>query len=281
MTTTFKRIASFLFALVLCAGLFALPAKALAASDQYVYDEEGVFTEQQLQTLNEEGAALASKYNMGVYFLVTDYMNGLSDPSSSQRTEYATNFYKENNLGLNPADGKNYGDGIMFVIAIKSRDYVTVAYGQGSYSFSDKGIEDMEDEVLDNIKDGKNDWYGAATTYYDEVGGQLAYYAKHGKAQNPIGLFGYLIRIFIFVGIPLIITFFVINGWRSAMKTAVEKSEASNYLDAGSVDITRSHDQFIHTTHIVTPRPKNESKGGGGWGGGGGGGFSSSGGGKF
>ena len=270
-------------ALLACAlALFPAPQAAYAESGTYVFDEYGCFAADEFQALEAKGAELADKYDMGVYFLTTDYMNGLADPSSSQRTDYATTYYKNHGLGLNPADGRNYGDGIMFVIAVASRDYVTIAYGQGSYSFSDEGIEAMEDTVLDNIADHKDDWYGAATTYYSQVGSQLQYYDAHGKAQQPIGLTGYLIRFFIFLGIPLIITFLVIRSWRNQMKTAVEKSEASSYLDAGSLNLTRSDDQFVNTTLAVTPKPKHEDRGGGGgWGGGGGGGFSSSGGGKF
>lgn len=299
---TMKKIASSLFAFVLCASLLALPGAAFAASGSanssselpatgvvaqgqtgtYIYDERELFTPDQFETLEARAAELASKYDMGVYFLTTDYMNGLSDPTSSQRTDYATTYYKEHSLGLNPTGGKNYGDGIMFVIAADSRDYVTIAYGQGSYSFSDKGIEAMEEAVLDNIKDHRDNWYGAATTYYDQIGSQLAYYEKHGKAQEPLDWFDWAIRLFIILGIPLIVTFIIIGKWKAEMKTAIEKGEAGNYLDPGSVVVTKQNDQFLRTTHIVTPKPKDsDSGGGGGWGGGGGGGFSSSGGGKF
>ena len=290
MTKTLKKLASGLFAIALCASLLALPGAAFASdfyyqpqTGTYVYDERGLFSPDEFATLEATGAELAGKYDMGVYFLTTDYMNGLDNPTSSQRTDYATTYYKEHSLGLNPADGKNYGDGIMFVIAANSRDYVTIAYGQGSYSFTDKGIEVLEDAVLENIKDHRDNWYGAATTYYAEVDRQLDYYARHGKALEPLDGVDWAIRIFIIIGIPLIVTFVIIRKWMSDMKTAVEQSEAGNYLDPGSVVVTRQNDQFLRTTHTVTPKPKDNDSGGGGggWGGGGGGGFSSSGGGKF
>ena len=284
-----KRFVSGLFALVLGVSLFALPPAAMASdinyqgkTGTYVYDERGLFSSSEFDALESQGAELASKYNMGVYFLTTAYMDGLSDPTSSQRTSYATTYYKEHQLGLNPTDGKNYGDGIMFVVAANSRDYVTIAYGQGSYSFTDKGIEAMEDAVLENIKDHRDDWYGAATTYYERIGSQLDYYARHGKAQEPLDTMDWVLRIFIILGIPLIVTFVIIRKWIRDMQTAVEHSEAGNYLDRNSVHVTRANDQFVNTTLVATPKPKsNDSGGGGGWGGGGGGGFSSSGGGKF
>lgn len=286
-----------LFSLVMCASLVAAPGAAFAidsvsVSDSssassgqtgdYVFDERGLFASDEFAALEASGAELAEKYDMGVYFLTTDYMSGLADPTSSQRTNYATSYYKEHKLGLNPGSN-GYGDGIMFVIAADSRDYVTIAYGQGSYSFSDDGIDAMEDAVLDNIRDHRDDWYGAATTYYDQVGRQLDYYDRHGNALEPLDAMDWALRIFIILGIPAIVAFSVVRGWRSSMKSAVEQSEAGNYLDRESLNVTRANDQFVNTTLVATPKPKDNDSGGGGggWGGGGGGGFSSSGGGKF
>lgn len=279
---------SLLLAIALAFSLCVAPGLALAAESTsstgqtgtYVFDERGLFSSSEFETLESTAKALADNYNMGVYFLTTDYMNGLSDPSSSQRTSYATSYYSENGLGLNKGSNA-YGDGIMFVIAADSRDYVTIAYGQGSYSFSDKGIEAMEEDVLDNIRDNKNNWYGAATTYYEDIGSQLAYYASHGKAQQPLGLIDWIIRLLIILGIPAVVTFVIVNGGISAMKTAREQSEASQYLDPQSLNVTRANDQFVNTSLVATPKAESKDSDGGGWGGGGGGGFSSSGGGKF
>lgn len=273
-----KKLASSLFAIVLCASLFALPSTAFAQSGKYVFDERNLFDSTQFAELESKAESLADTYGMGVYFLTCSTMGGRSDPSSSERTSYATTYYREHQLGLNKAEGTNIGDGIMFVVAADSRDYVTIAYGQGSYAFSDKGIAKMEDAVTSEL--GDNDWYGAAKEYYDQVGKQLEYYKQHGKAQQPLGLIDWVIRLGIVFGIPLIITYTLVNGWRKEMLTAVERDEAGNYLDSSSLNVTVKNDQFIRTSVVATPKPKSSS-GGGGWGGGGGGGFSSSGGGKF
>ena len=274
-----KKLASSLFAIVLCASLFVLPSTAFAQSGKYVFDERNLFDSTQFAELESKAESLADTYGMGVYFLTCRTMGGKSDPSSSERTSFATGYYREHQLGLNKADGSSIGDGIMFVVAADSRDYVTIAYGQGSYAFSDKGIAKMEDAVTSEL--GDNDWYGAAKEYYDQVGKQLEYYKQHGKAQQPLSLIDWVIRLGIVFGIPLIITYTLVNGWRKEMLTAVERDEAGNYLDSSSLNVTVKDDQFIRTSVVATPKPKSSSGGGGGWGGGGGGGFSSSGGGKF
>ena len=259
--------------------------KANAVSDvkyngTYVTDDYGLFTNEQRATLEAKATQLAQDYNMGVYLLVVDNM-GAMDTTSAQRTNFATSFYRANDLGL--GSGK---DGIMFVLAPGSREYVTIAYGQGSYSFSDEGIAYMEDAVTSYLSN--YDWYSGAEEYYDAIGEQLEYYSVSGKPwtePNPLSL---LLKILAILGIPAAAAFGKVGSEKSSMKTAREKHEASSYLRRGSFKLTRSQDEFVNTTMSVTPIPKHEdsgggggSFGGGGWGGGGGGGFSSSGGGKF
>ena len=246
-----------------------------AAPSTYVFDEYGLFSSSEYSQLESTAESLAKQYGMGVYFLTTGTMNGNYNPSSDERTRYATGYYVDHSLGLGP--GK---DGIMFVVAADSRDYVTIAYGQGSYSFSDSGISSMEDDVTSYL--GDNDWFGAAEAYYNDIGDQLEYYAQKGTPGKPLDAMDYALRIGIILVIPLIIAIIVVSSMKSKMKTAREKTEARDYLDQSSLVLTISEDTFINSSVIATPR--NEDKGGGGgggWGGGGGGGFSSSGGGKF
>ena len=262
--------------------------KANATSDvkyngTFVTDAYGLFSDSQRATLEAKATELAETYNMGVYLLIVDKMNGLDNPTQAQRTNFATSFYRANNLGL--GSGR---DGIMFVIAVDSRDYVTIAYGQGSYSFSDEGVAVMEDAIREKLAD--NRWYDGCEVYYDKIGEQLEYYSIKGEPWTEPDFISFVLKILAILGIPAGVAFSSVRRQEDAMFTAREKTEASNYLVRNSLVLTQSTDQFSHTTHVVTPIPQHESSssggggssfGGGGWGGGGGGGFSSSGGGKF
>lgn len=248
----------------------------------YVTDAYGLFNDEQRATLEAKATELAQKYNMGVYLLVVDKMNGLDNPTSAQRTNFATSFYRANDLGL--GSGK---DGIMLVIAVKSRDYVTIAYGQGSYSFSDEGIAAMEDAVKEEL--GSNNWYEGCEAYYDKIGEQLEYYSVKGEPWTEPDFLSLVLKVLAILGIPAGVAHAKVRREEDAMFTAREQTEAANYLIPGSLSLTQATDTFSHTTHMVVPIPQHDdsdsgggsSFGGGGWGGGGGGGFSSSGGGKF
>lgn len=260
-------------------GQQANSVSSVSYNGTYVTDDYGLFSDEQRAALEAKATKLAQDYNMGVYLLVVDNM-GSQNPTSAQRTNFATSFYRAYDLGL--GSGK---DGIMLVIAVGSRDYVTIAYGQGSYSFSDEGIEAMEDSVTSYL--GGNDWYRGSEAYYDSIGEQLEYYSVQGKPWTEPDPLSLLLKILAILGIPAVVAGGKVSGEKSAMKTAREQSQASSYLERGSFVLTDSRDDFVNTTMTVTPIPKHDdndggsSFGGGGWGGGGGGGFSSSGGGKF
>jgi len=258
----------------------------VAYNGTYVTDAYGLFSDDERMQLEAAATTLAEQYNMGVYLLIVDYMqdssgNDLANPTSSQRTNFATSFYRANNLGL--GSGK---DGIMLALAVDSRDYVTIGYGQGSYVFSNEGIKYMEDSVIEYL--GDNDWYGGCDAYYTEIGRQLEYYSVKGDTWTEPDLLSLLLKILAALGIPAGVAASTISREKAAMKTAREQTEAQNYLVRDSFELKHSSDTFINTTLSVVPIPKHEDSdsggsgfGGGGWGGGGGGGFSSSGGGKF
>ena len=252
----------------------------------YITDDCGLFSDNERMQLEADATAIAEQYKMGVYLLIVDYMqdsdgNDLANPTSSQRTNFATSFYRANNLGL--GSGK---DGIMLTLAVKSRDYVTIGFGQGSYSFSNEGITYMEDAVKDYL--GDEDWFGGCDAYYSNIREQLEYYSVKGETWTEPDLLSLILKILAALGIPAGVAASTISREKAAMKTAHEQTEAQNYLVRDSFELTRSSDSFVNTTMTVAPIPRHEDSdsggsgfGGGGWGGGGGGGFSSSGGGKF
>ncbi len=268
-----KKLFVGMFSVALFATLFAAPA--YAESGSYVFDEMGVLSSSEFQSLEQQGAEYANTYGIGVYIQFTDTMNGNYNPSSSERNEYGRQVYLQKGLGV--GSGKN---GILVVVAVRSRDYVTVKHFDDSSQdpFSDSAVDALEGQYTEELS--SNDWYDAARYYYKTAGEQMEYFAATGKQwtePDPIGL---LLKILATLGIPAIAAFGYVGGEKSKMKTAVEAREASNYLDRASFKLTVSNDEFVNTTMTVVPIPKEKKGGGGGWSNMGGG-FSGSGGGKF
>ena len=265
-----KKVFSTMLVLAFSLSLCLAPC-AYAAGGTYVFDEYGVLSSSQVDSLEAQAAQYASDYGQGVYLLITDTM-GSSSPSDSQRANFARSYYESNGLGVGSDKS-----GILFVIAVESRDYVSLKKELGDDPFSDSGVDALESQVVEYLHN--DNWSGAAKEYYGTVGEQLYYFASTGKQWTAPDPIGFVLKILATLGIPAAAAGLIVGGQVSAMKTAKEKTEASDYLDQGSLNIIKSDDKFVNTSLIATPRAQEKS-GGGGWSDMGGG-FSSSGGGKF
>ena len=183
-TNCYKKCCAFLAALLMLAVL-ALPGMAAAP---LVRDEMGLFDADTYNELEQSAEAASSGHDCDVYFLV------VNDIGDANQRDFAKNYYVNNGLGS--GEGKS---GILFLLAVGSRKYVTITYGGGVTAFTDYRIEQMEDDIVPKLSDG--DWAGAARTYIEMADYTLDYYAEHGEpidVDNDLGAEGLLFVI----GIP-------------------------------------------------------------------------------
>ena len=244
-----KKLFALLAAALLCMAL-TLPAGAAAP---LVRDECGVFDADTLADLEEQAESASDGHDVDVYFLVVD------DIGDADQRDYAKNYYIANGLG--------YGDeqsGILFLLAVGSRKYVTITYGGGVTAFTDYRIEQLEDEVVPLLSDG--DYADAAQTYIDLCASTLDFYAENGEPldydNDPDGGLG-LIGILIVVGIPMLIAAVVCGILYSRMKTAQLKTEADDYIGAG-LKLRVKTDRYTHTDRVEVydpPQPESDSGG--------------------
>ncbi|MDO4806574.1 MAG: TPM domain-containing protein [Coriobacteriales bacterium] len=269
-----KRIALLCFASVALFALLLCPRVAFARSGSYVFDEYELLSQDDFSNLESMGSRYAKEYDVGVYLLITDQM-GQWDPSSSERNEFARQYYLSHNLGL--GSGK---DGIIFVIAVDSRDYVTVKHFDDSTldPFSNDSVDYMEEEVTDCL--GDDEWYEGCETYYQIIGDHLAYFAKNGEQWEKPHILSSIIKAAVTLFTPLLVALGVVSGEKDAMKTARMQTEASSYMKADSFALSVSTDTFVNRTMSVVPIHSDDDDSDSGWSSMGGG-FSGSGGGKF
>ena len=244
-----KKLFALLAAALLCMAL-TLPAGAAAP---LVRDECGIFDADTLADLEEQAESASDGHDVDVYFLVVD------DIGDADQRDYAKNYYISNGLG--------YGDeqsGILFLLAVGSRKYVTITYGGGVTAFTDYRIEQLEDEVVPLLSDG--DYADAAQTYIDLCASTLDFYAENGEPldydNDPDGGLG-LIGILIVVGIPMLIAAVVCGILYSRMKTAQLKTEADDYIGAG-LKLRVKTDRYTHTDRVEVydpPQPESDSGG--------------------
>jgi uncharacterized membrane protein YgcG len=253
-----------------------VPSLALAQTGTYVFDKNDVLTQSEFSELESQGAQYADTYKVGVYLLITENMGQPNKVSSDERTAFAISYYKDHSLGVGERK-----DGIIFVLAKDTRQYVTVKHfeDKGTDPFSDDSVDYLEDEVKGHLSD--DEWYEGSKAYYDIIGEHLEYFAHYGKQWKEPHPIVTILKVAATLLIPLMIAYGIVGSEKEAMKTARMQTEASNYVKPDGFDLRVSTDTFLHSSLSVIPIPKHEdSDSDSGWSDSGGG-FSSSGGGDF
>ena len=273
--TVQKRIASALAAamLIIAAVLLLVPS-ALAEETPYIRDHYGLFSSSEVSSLESQAERVSDELGIATYFVVVD------DVGSYSARDYAISYFKQFDLGR----GSN-SDAIMFLVAVDSRDYVTITQGKGIEVYTDYRLYQMEDEIVPYLSDG--DWEEAAETYLNCCAETEEFYEENDSTpldsdNDPDEAFMRLITRFgiVVVG-SLVIALIVIAGMRSGMKTARDAVHASVYQRDDTFEVTDSHDTLVNVAVSKTPRAQSSSGGGGSRGSTISGGFGGTRGGKF
>ena len=233
-------------------GFFPLfsPAGIFAAEGDMILDYGDLLDSDQWESLNQEAQDYADTYGCGVYVLTVDSMDGM------ERRDFAENFYLENDLGVGPEDS-----GILFMVSVSEREYVTVTRGYGIQAFTDYGIEQIEDDVVYYL--GDDEWYDAFSAFVSDCGSYLEFAAREGVPidvdNDPeVEAAVNLIKVAIVVLLPLLIALIVCLVFYSQMKTARKATDADAYIPQDGFNLTYEQDQFLYRTETRRIIPKND-----------------------
>lgn len=158
-----KTLFSLLTALLLC--LFcAVPA---FAEMPLVMDTYELFKPEVTAELEQKAQDASAGHGVNVYLLT------VADIGGQNVREFAKDWYRDYDLGY--GEGKS---GILFLIALDSRDYVTITYGGGVTAFTDYRIAQIEDKIVPMLSDGS--YYKASDTYIEMCADTLDFYVEKG-----------------------------------------------------------------------------------------------------
>lgn len=231
-----------LFALI-CTLFFAVSFTAVKASavndyGQYIFDDAGLLTDAEAESLNSYARQVSEFYECGVHIITT--ADETVDENNIQ--QYAEDTYLQY-IDFGWGEDK---DGFLLVLGMYDRTYYLLAYGPwGNYALTDYGKDQMADQFLDNF--AEDDWYGGFEDYIS--------YAEHvlGCAQEgqpvdvyyssedtDVGIEAY----FIAAVIGLVAAAITCSSYKRQMRTAVLATEAEEYVDVGRTDIRIRSDKF-------------------------------------
>jgi uncharacterized protein len=241
--------------IVLCLFLLIAPG-ALAADLPLVVDDAGLLSGSELTELTAEAERISAEYGMDAVILTVDSI-GIKAPR-----DYAADYY----------DSMGYGQGgdhsgVMFLLAMGSRDWYILTTGGAIQTFTDYGIEKIGDDIVHDLSDAK---YGAGFARFlrdaeifmkQDAAGDPYDVDNHVQfkslSERALGALPWLL------GASLLVALVGLLILGRGMNTARPQHDANRYEREGSMKITRAGDYFLYHTQTRVKIERNESKGGG------------------
>ena len=247
-----KRICTCLLAL-LAALLLTVPAWAeQAPGDSFIYDTEGMLTDDQWASLEAEADRISWQYDCAVYIVtIRDY------------EEYADDVY---GAACEIYNGQDFGiggerSGVLLLMSTWDRSYALyVRDGYAKSMVGNYAQTVLEDSFLDYF--GADDWYGGFNAYLTTCEDMFQQAADGHPVTKPLGKV-ILPALAVGCGVALMICL-VMKG---KMKSVRKGAEADVYVTAEGLELTERSDIYTHTTETRRRKSSKDSdseSGGGG-----------------
>lgn len=262
----------FLGCMLLCMGLtlvnpgtvFATSETREVASDEntdgneeelyeitdWVFDDYGILTDDEKETLNQELADIYEEYGYDAVLLITE------DIEEDDYRKYAAEFMQDNDIG--------YGDTHegMCIFSQPDRRNITIVFrGDTQDDFTESIQDDMLDRCKVKLKEG--DMAGGYQSLIDDLIKGLNRICE-GEKIRPMDMDGtpltesilfYLILSFVVMAVPtLIMTIYQVRK----MKTNVPQPNANAYEGEDGLILSEERDMFLYSTVSQTAKPKND-----------------------
>ena len=228
-------------------GQIKLPADLGMVS---LFDMENLLKPDQQQALMQKLIKIEDKYNVRVVVMTV--------PKDAQTgSESGIKKFADETLNRNYRDEANNNGSIMMVVCPSARKWaVTTDNNMRERITDENGFPAIRDSFMSDLKD--NDYNGAFNAYADKVDELLAYYEKEGEPWDPANEFSFL-GLILGALISAGIAYLFVSHLRDNMSNVRHVSEANEYLNRDSVNISRQSDVFLHTTRTVTKRAKSDN----------------------
>jgi len=226
-----KKIISFLLVLT-----FVLMGATVSYAENLprLVDEAELLSSSEEAEIESRLDEISERQKMDIVIVAVDGLGGKSPRN------FADDYFDS---GYGFGDNK---DGILLLISMEERDWYISTRGFGITAFTDAGLDYISEKIVPYMREG--DFYSGFEVFAelcDEFIGQ----ARNGKPydegnmpKEPLGF----IWIVVAIGVGLVVALIVTASMKSQLKNVRAKTEASDYIRKGSLNITNSRDLFLY-----------------------------------
>ena len=240
-----KKWVSFLCLLLLC--LFVVHPAYGVASTPWLIDNADYLTDSEETVLLSKLEEISTRQGMDVVIVTRPALYG------GEITTFADDFYDESGYR---------SDGILLLIADYEGEWAISTAGYGITAFTDAGQAYMTEQFVGALS--KREFAAAFNTYADLCDAFITQ-AKAGEPYDvgtlPKGEFRLVRNLLICVGIGLLVSLITTGSMKSKLKTVRAQTAASQYVKAGSMNITECREIFLY--HQLQRRLREEKETGG------------------
>ena len=230
-----KKFCIFALVLILCVTCaFPVMAKSRLVDDADLLDSMDEMSV--LESLDQ----VSGIHGVDIVVATVDSLGGKSLMS------YADDFYDYNGYGA---------DGVLLLISMEDRDWYISTSGYGISAITDAGIEFMGAQITPFLSNGE---YAAAFEVFAETCDDLLTQAEEGMPyepeEEPMGFFPLLVVCII---IGFVVALIATGIMKSKLKSVRSQSGASDYVKAGSMQVTHRQDLFLYREVHKREKPKD------------------------
>ena len=246
---------------------FSIPVYAATSADStgaattsgsaLLDDKAGLLTGNQPTEILDALKQATTEANCNIAIATT--ADGLQEAAIQQ---YSKNYFAAN---IENKFDTNYT--ILLTVDVNSRNVDVRGYNPGSkQTINENEAIKIREAITDDLSDGmtSHDFTPAFKKYAEEAKKIALSINPDGTTNKSLFPWGTRIIISLIIGViaSLIICFIIKNQ----LTSVTMKTNASDYVREGSLNITQQSDRYLYSNVTKTPKPQSSSSGGGGGG---------------
>lgn len=239
-----KRVITIMMALAICLSI-ALPAYAAGQNIRLVDNAELLDITEYADILNELNI-ISQEHQVDLVIVTADSIG------SKTPEQFADDFFDYNSYGY----GHNR-DGILLLINMDGRDWHISTSGYGQTAITDDALNHISEEIESDLTDSN---YAKAFRTYVKLCDEMITSARNGHPYK--APFNILSAVLISLVIGFVIALIVTAVMKGQLKTIRSQYGATDYVKAGSLNISEARDMFLYRNITRRPKPQNNSSSG-------------------
>lgn len=235
--------------LILVCVCLALPA---AAEGNFVSDEAHLLTESDIASINEAAARVYDEHGIAVFVVTVDSLGGKDLVDTADLMLESTGVQ----------------EGLLLFLSMEERDYAISTFGDETiWYFNDYNLQQMESVFIPYLSNGN---YAMGFEKFVTLSGDVITYEKEhanddyegsNYVPTPPKIFS-PVRLVVCFAIGLLLAGIPVSGYKRALKSVAKKTNASDYVREGSMQVTTANDIFLYRHVNAIPRAVNNNPGG-------------------